>query len=186
MKIVANKSKGKNSDNFRLRQKAEELMKLRTADRIFKMPAEDMLKLIHELEVHQIELELQNQELELARREVEATNRRFTELYDYARSGFVTLSSACKIEMLNLAAAQMLGKERSRLIDNNFSYFVSHDTQTVFDDFFRKVFNRKMNEKCQVIITTDGSALLHVNIEGSVAENGIHCYLTMTELTKIQ
>jgi hypothetical protein len=46
------------------------------------------LKLIHELEVHQIELEMQNEELLLAKEQAEQAIK----LYDYAPSGYFTLS----------------------------------------------------------------------------------------------
>jgi hypothetical protein len=47
------------------------------------------LKLIHELEVHQIELEMQNEELLLAKSKEQQWKN--TKLYDYAPSGYFTL-----------------------------------------------------------------------------------------------
>lgn len=41
---------------------------------------EDLARLVHELEVHQIELELQNEELRGARRDLENSRRQFTDL----------------------------------------------------------------------------------------------------------
>ncbi len=41
-------------------------------------------KVIHELEVHQIELEMQNEELRKAQEEVEESRSRYVELYDFA------------------------------------------------------------------------------------------------------
>jgi len=43
-------------------------------------------RLVHELEVHQIELEMQNAELRQARDEVETALIRYTDLYDSPRS----------------------------------------------------------------------------------------------------
>jgi hypothetical protein len=45
---------------------------------------EDMQRLVHELQVHQVELEIQNEELRRSRAEVEAGLERYTELYDFA------------------------------------------------------------------------------------------------------
>jgi len=165
-----------------LRKKAEELLKRRSGSSVAFLEG-DLLKLIHELEVHQIELELQNEELLFAKEQAEIATERFVEIYDFSLAGYVTLSASCKIEMLNLSAARMLGKERSRLINSNFGYFISHDTQPVFDVFFGKVFNRKVKEECQVTITTDGNSLLYLNVEGILSPKGDQCYLTMIDIS---
>ena len=54
---------GNKSENLILRQQAEELLKIRQSNSVLPRSEAEMLKLIHELEVHQIELELQNDEL---------------------------------------------------------------------------------------------------------------------------
>ena len=51
-----------------------------------------MLKLIHELEVHQIELEMQNEELVIAKEKAEIAEEKYTELYDFAPSGYLSLT----------------------------------------------------------------------------------------------
>ena len=51
-------------------------------------------RLVYELRVHQIELEMQNEELRRARDQVESLLGRFTELYDFAPVGYMTLDGA--------------------------------------------------------------------------------------------
>ena len=52
----------------------------------------DPQRLLHELEVHQIELELQNAELRQTRDELEAALANYTDLYDFAPAGYFTLA----------------------------------------------------------------------------------------------
>ena len=85
-----------------LRQKAEEKLKLRR-DIAYKVSTNsttepDMLKLIHELEVHQIELEMQNEELLIAKEKAELAEEKYTELYDFAPSGYIALSQKGEIQ----------------------------------------------------------------------------------------
>jgi len=80
------------TDAALLRQKAEEQLKKHNVKASRVSSEADMLKLIHELEVHQIELEMQNEELVIAKEKAELAEEKFTQLYDFAPSGYVALS----------------------------------------------------------------------------------------------
>ncbi|MCX6223254.1 MAG: PAS domain S-box protein [Bacteroidia bacterium] len=144
----------------------------------------ETLKLIHELEVHKIELELQNQELMLAKELAEVAAGKFAELYDFAPSGYFTLSDQGEIIQLNLIGAKMLGKERLQLIKHHFNLFVTRDTKPIFNLFFDKVFSSKANETCEVTLTTNGNLPLHVYLTGIVAENGEQCLVNVFDITE--
>src|SRR5664279_4931554 len=121
-----------------------------------------MQKLVHELGVHQIELELQNEELTLAKEKAEVASKKYVELYDSAPSGYFTLTKSGEIIELNLSGAMMLGKERSRLKNGLFGFFVSNDTKPIFNHFLRKVFTGKAEESCEVTLSTNGKSLRNV------------------------
>ena len=74
-----------------LRQRAEARLSERgtAADRPIKET--DLRRLLHELQVHHIELEMQNEELQQARDSMEAGLEKFSDLYDFAPVGFLTL-----------------------------------------------------------------------------------------------
>jgi len=80
---------------------------------------------MHELEVHQVELELQNEELRATRVQLEEGLKRYTELFDFAPIGYVTLGSRRNIGELNHSAAELLGQGRSQLTGVSFHRFVA-------------------------------------------------------------
>ena len=85
------------SDAASLRQKAEEHLKKLQSKTASVSSEADMLKLIHELEVHQIELEMQNEELVIAKETAEIAEEKYTELYDFAPCGYLSLTKEGKI-----------------------------------------------------------------------------------------
>jgi PAS domain S-box-containing protein len=170
-----------------LRQRAEELLQRKDKACLVSTDASaeaDILKLIHELEVHQIELEMQNEELVIAKEKAELAEEKYTELYDFAPSGYIALSRVGEILELNFAAANMLGKERTKLIQNRFVFFVSIDTQTKFNLFLPDVFTSKVKQTCEVIIATEGNLPIYVNIDGIVSQNNEMVLLTLIDITE--
>ncbi|HEY5960462.1 MAG TPA: ATP-binding protein, partial [Polyangiaceae bacterium] len=85
----------------------------------------DVRRLLHELEVHQIELEVQNEELWAARQRTETSLARYTELFDFAPIGYATVSTNQTILEVNHAAGRLLGIERSTLIGQSFRSLVA-------------------------------------------------------------
>ena len=95
----------------------------------------DIQRLLHDLEVHQIELEMQNEELSAARNEMEAMLEKYTDLYDFAPVGYFTLDTTGDIIESNLAAASLLGLARSALMHRRFGLFVSATDLPAFGGF---------------------------------------------------
>jgi len=169
-----------------LRQKAEEQLKKQQSKRSLSFSEPDMLKLIHELEVHQIELEMQNEELVIAKEKAELAEEKYTELYDFAPSGYLSLLKDGEILELNFSAAKLLGKERSHLIKNLFGFFVFDVTLPAFNQFLQNVFKNKAKETCNVIISTAGNLPKYVQISGIVTENEEQCLINMIDVTDIK
>jgi len=89
-----------------LRRRAEAALQLRFS--AAPGSAVDSARLLHELQVHQIEFELQNEELIARRAEVESSLVRCTDLYDFAPIAFATLAADSTIAQINQAGAQLL------------------------------------------------------------------------------
>jgi PAS domain S-box-containing protein len=180
MKAASNKS-----EPAILHRKTGELLKKKPSKTGLQFYEAETLKLIHELEVHKVELEMQNEELRLAKEQLaKAATEKYAELYDFAPSGYFTLSKDGEIIELNLCGAQMLGQVRSRLKNNQFSFFVSNATKPTFNLFLRKVFNSKARESCEVTLSLKGNLPIYAYLSGIVTENGKQCLVTMVDITE--
>jgi PAS domain S-box-containing protein len=173
----------KQSKTANLRQKAETLLRINAAEKGLPLSEIETLKLIHELEVHQIELEMQYDELMLSSSAVQEAAEKYSELYDFAPSVFLTLSKEGEIIELNLSGAEMLGKERSRLKNIRFGFLLSNDTKPIFNLFLEKVFISKAKESCEVILSVNNNLPMHIQLTGIAVKNGEQCLLTVTEIT---
>ena len=167
-----------------LRQKAEEMMKKRPLETVTPLSQANSLKLIHELVVHQIELEMQNDELQQARTAAQLAADKYLEIYDFAPSGYFTLSNAGKIIELNLSGSKMLGSDRSLLKNSTFGFFVSRDTRLIFNQFLKYVFTGKAKETCEVTLSIPDHSPVYVQLIGTMAENADQCFITAIDITE--
>ena len=165
-----------------LRQKAELLLMNRV--RKSELNEYNNLRLIHELEVHQVELEMQNDELKLANGKAERAKKKYTELYDFAPSGYLTLTKAGEIAHLNYNAEHLLGKEHSKLIKSSFGFFVSPDTRADYNRFLQKIFKSKVKETCEFKLVTSDDSIKYVLANGIISNNSGKCLMTLIDITK--
>ena len=118
-------------------------------------------RLLHELQVHQIELENQNEELRRSREELELSRDAFAELYDFAPVGYVSFSGQGIIREVNLAGANMLGAERQLLIGSPFAGFLADaEDREIFIRHLEAVRKIPGVQKCEIRLTgKDGSVI---------------------------
>ncbi len=118
-------------------------------------PAETQ-RLLHELQVHQIELEMQNEELRAARVEVEAGLACYTDLYDFSPVNCFNLGADGSIRDLNLAGARLVGAVRDNARKARFDTFVAPGDRAVFAAFLQKVFDSQAKQSCAVTLVCEG------------------------------
>jgi PAS domain S-box-containing protein len=164
-----------------LRRNAEALLKAKSLDAYLFRKGEDNQRLIQELEIHRIELEMQNAELRLARCELELALERFTDLYEFAPVGYLTLDSTGIINSLNLASASLIGGVRSRLIGSNFRQFVAETHRLSFSDFLGKLLTCQVKESCDVALLKNG---IIVQIEAMATASGEEFRLALIDITE--
>jgi hypothetical protein len=169
-----------------LRKKAEDQLKQKQLNTSPWNMESDVKKLVHELQVHQIELEMQNQELREANVAAETALKKYTLLYDLAPMGYFTLDENGTICDLNFAAADMLVDRRFSLINSNFKLYVSEESKHVFNDFLNKVFSNNEKESCEVKLGYDKYDLCDAYMEGITTGDDKKCLLSVVDITSFK
>ncbi|MBK6282642.1 MAG: PAS domain-containing protein [Draconibacterium sp.] len=170
------KKQNKNvSDSTILRRKAENLLNNKPLKAGTQMNEPEIPRLLHELQVHQVELEMQNEELRNAKDKVEITSRRYTELYDLAPTGYFTLLDNGEIVEINLSGAKLIGKNRSALINSNFKLFLSTTSLPVFNLFLQKIIDLKTKQTCEVVLSPFENRSVYVYLSG-IPDNKVDQY----------
>ncbi len=169
-----------------LRQKAEELLKNQAASESNQNFGADILALIHELDVHQVELEMQNNELQLAREKAETDAKNFAELYDFAPTGYFTLTNDGSISEINLRGAAILGKERIYLVGKRLGLYFTPHTRPAFTNFLDQIYLSKHTETCEATITSGSETPVYVYLTGIVHEYNEQCLITMVDISALK
>ena len=143
----------------------------------------DPEQLVHELQVHQIELEMQNEELQQARAKVDALLAQYTDLYDFAPTGYFNLARDGIILGVNLTGAVLLGLGRAQLLNRRFGLLVAEADRPVFNACLEKTFAGKDRECCEVALLRAEAAPLFVRIEAVVCEGRRECRTAVLDVT---
>jgi PAS domain S-box-containing protein len=146
--------------------------------------AHETQRLLHELQVHQIELELQNEELRNSRAQVEAAVSRYTDIYDFAPVGYFTLKSNGVITQTNFAGARLLGLERARLVGKRFEPFVSKADRLAFNALMQQVFAAQAHQALEAELVRKDQPARTVHIEATLSPNGQECHAVVLDITE--
>lgn len=144
----------------------------------------DPRRLLHELQVHQVELEMQNAELHETRDRMESLLEKYTDLYDFAPVGYFTLTADGTIQMVNLTGARLVGIDRGRLVGQTFAMLVSADVRPSFRSFLKKVFEGLTKQESDFELTSKCQPVKIVRISAQRAFNGCECSAVVVDVTE--
>ena len=150
-------------------------------------PEADTKRLVHELQVHQVELEMQNAELKEARDRMELFLEKYTDLYDFAPVGYFSLDELGEILEVNLTGAALLGVGRARLIGQRLPRFMPPASQTVFRAFLDRVFAGVGKQVCEAPLLKEKGGAFWANFHGasalSVSSPRKWCRVAVSDIT---
>ena len=180
-----NKEEFDYTDSQLLRQKAEQILKAKKKKAEQNHMESDLKKLLHELQVHQIELEMQNEELQLAYESAEKALKKYTLLYDFAPMGYMTISKDGTINDVNFSAADMIGERRRKLIEANLKLFIVNESKPVFNAFIEKVFSKNLKQSCVVLLGSESNLSIRVYMEGVFISEDNTCILSFLDISRL-
>ncbi len=115
-----------------------------------KMSYQDTQRLVHELQVHQIELELQNEELLSVTEDLEASRDRYADLYHLFPVGYCTLDENWLILEANPAAATLLDTPQKQLRGQALTPFIDFDDQDIYYCMRQRFLPTDETESCEL------------------------------------
>jgi len=174
------------SDSQKLRRNAEKLLKVQKKLTEAPFLETDTKRLLHELQVHQIELEMQNDELRRVYETAETALKKYTMLYDFSPMGYFTLDAEGVISELNFTGAELLGDRHFSLVNSNFKFFVSDDSLPLFNSFLKKLYSGNTKESCEVTLVKDKKIKTYIYLEGIVTGNERECLLSAVDISSFK
>lgn len=117
---------------------------------------------LHELQVHQVELEMQNQELRETQAALTRARDRYFNLFDLAPAPYLLFNQDHGLAELNLAAAELLGRERSRLKGKAFIPHVTAEHRDLFHEHLNQAFESGRRQTIELRFKTEAGAIRHV------------------------
>ena len=170
-----------------LRPRAEERLAAVPAaapDDVLEPLSPDSLRLIHELQVHQIELEMQGEELLKTQGELEAGLERYRSLYDFAPVGYLSLDRAGAIRQVNLCGARLLGADRSQLVAGRLVSFLAPSSRPTFEAFLATAFEARVKQTCELETLSAGDMPRWLEIAASVADGADECKVVAKDVSE--
>ena len=170
-----------------LRQHAEERLRTKTEEAQLPRSKDATQRLVNELEIYQlemeeqntelrraqeelenqqVELEMQNEELQRVQGDLELSRNKYSELYDFAPVGYFTFDATGVIQNVNLAGAQMLGIERSSLVDRSFNAFIADPAgRVIFSQHLASVLQGSEMQRCEIKLTGKQGTVLYGQLQ---------------------
>jgi PAS domain S-box-containing protein len=133
-----------------LRRQAQKKIQLLEEMKSELLDPKTVRRLIHELQLHQVELEIQNKELEESQQELEASKSRFKDLFDFAPVGYMTVSDKGLIVEANCTAATLLSVVTKTLVGQSLSRFILYEDQDIYYHHRAAIFESAEPQTCKL------------------------------------
>lgn len=152
-------------------ERAEARLRAKAAGGNLPQKVDDMRRILHELQRHQVELEMQNEELRRIWDGIELSPNKYLELYDFSPVGYFTFDAQGVIREVNLAGAQLLGIEK-RLLANKpfFSFIADADDRNIFSNHLAGALQMQGMHRCEIRLTRNDGTVTYWQLQSVAVE----------------
>ena len=144
--------------------------------------AGDALKLLHELQVHQVELAMQHEQMEQSRAEVAESLERYIERFDFAPVGYFTVEPDGRIVEGNLAGADLFAVDRADLPGRSIESLVAADSRAALRAVLNRLRKDGPSEACEVYAEQPGRPRRLLQVVAKAAPRARFLYVTFTSI----
>lgn len=144
------------------------------------------LALINDLQVHQEELEAQNIELKEMQQQLEEARDRYTDLYDLAPVGYLTLDKVGIIRSINLTGSTMLHQQRSHIIGKPFLMYLHQHDGTKYLKYLHNIFQTSDISTLDLRVINPSKTIRYFRLKSSSIPDGDTCRMTITDISELQ
>jgi len=139
------------------------------------------VKLLHELQVHQVELDLQHEQLQQSREELTHALNRYVERFDFSPVGYFAADQDGRIIEGNLAAADLFGIEQAALSGRRIDSLVSSQSRLAFLAMLKRLSNGASRETCEAQVDAGGSISRLFQIVATVSPSDRSLMIVLVE-----
>ena len=129
------------------------------------IPSRPVEEIFHELQICQIQLGMRGEELQRAQLMIEESRDRYTNFYDLAPVGFVTLGCEALIDEINLTGATLLGKERGKLLHKRFAAFIAPEDIELWTQYLTSVLQQDGKLTCELAVLRKNKTRCQVRLD---------------------
>ena len=143
--------------------------------------AGDALKMLHELQVHQVELDLQHENLKEEHLAIEQSTLRLVELFLFAPVAYFMVDGSGQILEGNLLGALLMGVARDEVQGSNITRLVDPGGRADVLALLVQVSNGGQRRSCRVQ-ALDTTNHRHLDLTASASACGKHCLVVVMNI----
>jgi PAS domain S-box-containing protein len=151
--------------------------------------AADALKLLHELQVHQVELDLQQTQLDINERELLKELAFYKSLYDFAPVAYLMVNLDGQISVANLAGVELFGMDRDLLCGRALTGLFALQSRAAVNTLLQQLRDGDASAACEDLLKANSDPRLanassqRLRIRANLAMNGDAAQIIITEYT---
>ena len=134
--------------------------------------AADALKLLHEMQVHQVELDLQHLQMTAQEQQMGEALAHYKALFEFAPVSYLVITLKGDVIEANAEAADLFGMNRSDIARARITNLVPADHQLALAGLMKRLNGGESRTHCHLRISDDEGAGVALQLSASVSPGG--------------